>query len=360
MSGYNCCQSVFTAYSDLFGLDRDTSLRLSCSFGAGMGGMREVCGTVSAMFMIAGLVCGNTDPADQAAKTENYETVRRMAAAFKAEHKTIICREILGLRAAEKSAAPSERTPEYYRKRPCVRMVATAARIIEDTFPELFSGEEEAGLPGADRHPDPDKEAFPGEQEIFSVYDDDGKPLGQMKRGQVHRLGLWHEVVHCWMYARQGDTIWLYFQQRAASKKDFPGFYDLSSTGHVGASEEHAQAVLREVREETGVKMDPERLVYAGQVQEELHEGDFFDREIGQVYLYEMDLPEFLPGEEVDRMIAVPIEEYEKKEFGGAPYIQGYTLEGEPVLIREEEWCRHNGEYERLVKPLLCGGSGLK
>ena len=118
--------------------------------------------------------------------------------------------------------------------------------------------------------------------------------------------------------------------------------------------------MLREVREETGVKMDPERLVYAGQVQEELHEGDFFDREIGQVYLYEMDLPEFLPGEEVDRMIAVPIEEYEKKEFGGAPYIQGYTLEGEPVLIWEEEWCRHNGEYERLVKPLLCGGSGLK
>ena len=73
-----------------------------------------------------------------------------------------------------------------------------------------------------------------------------------------------------------------------------------------------------------------------------------------------MDLPEFLPGEEVDRMIAVPIEEYEKKEFGGAPYTQGYTLEGELVLIREEEWCRHNGEYERLVKPLLCGGSGLK
>ena len=57
MSGNNCCQSVFTAYSDVFGLDRDTSLRLSCSFGAGMGRMREVCGTVSAMFMIAGQVC---------------------------------------------------------------------------------------------------------------------------------------------------------------------------------------------------------------------------------------------------------------------------------------------------------------
>ncbi len=354
MSGYNCCQSVFTAYSDRFGLDRDIALRLSCSFGAGMGRMREVCGTVSAMFMIAGLVCGNTDPADQEAKTKNYETVRRMAAAFKAEHKTMICREILGLRAAEKSAAPERRTPEYYRKRPCVRMVETAARIIEDTFPELWSGEEQTPSAGQEKAERPET---PGEQELFAVYDDDGRPLGQMKRGQVHRLGLWHEVVHCWMYARQGDTVWLYFQQRAASKKDFPGFYDLSSTGHVDAGEEHGRAVLREVWEETGVKMDPEKLTYVGQVREELHEGDFFDREIGQVYLYEMVLPEFLPGEEVDRMIAVSLDEYEKKELGNAPYIQGYTLEGEPVMIRREEWCRHEGEYAALIRPLLCSGS---
>ena len=339
MSGYNCCQSVFTAYSDLFGLDRETSLRLSCSLGAGMGRMREVCGTASAMFMIAGLVCGNTDPANQEAKTKNYETVRRMAAAFKAVNHTIICREILGLQEAEKSAAPSERTPEYYQKRPCARVVASAARIIESTFPELFAEEGDRQLPG--------------EEELFSVYDEEENPIGEMKRGQVHQLGLWHQVIHCWMYARQGDGIWLYFQQRAASKKDFPGFYDLSSTGHVGAGESFEEAVLREVQEETGVRINPSRLSFLGQVREELHEGEFFDREICQVYLYEMDLPEFSPGEEVDRMIAVPLEEYEKKELGKAPFIQGYTLEGEPVIIREEEWCCHEGEYEGLVKPFF-------
>lgn len=141
LSGYNCCQSVFTAYSDLFGVERELALKLSCSMGGGMGRMREVCGAVSGMALVAGLACGNTDPKNQAAKTKNYEMVRKMADAFRAEHRSIICREILGLRAAEKSAAPEERTEEYYRKRPCVRMVETAARIIEETcfFPDADS-----------------------------------------------------------------------------------------------------------------------------------------------------------------------------------------------------------------------------
>ncbi len=138
LSGYNCCQSVFAAYSDIFGMEQEMALKVSCSMGGGIGRMREVCGAVSGMAMVAGLACGNTDPNNQAAKTKNYETVRQMAARFEEEHKTIICREILGLRAAEKSAAPSERSESYYKKRPCAGMVETAARIIEETFPEWF------------------------------------------------------------------------------------------------------------------------------------------------------------------------------------------------------------------------------
>ncbi|MCI8950643.1 MAG: C_GCAxxG_C_C family protein [Lachnospiraceae bacterium] len=138
LSGYNCCQSVFAAYSEAFGMDREMALKVSCSMGGGIGRMREVCGAVSGMAMIAGLACGNTDPGNQEAKTKNYETVRQMADQFKKAHKTIICREILGLLEAEESAAPSERTESYYRERPCARMVETAARIIEETFPDRF------------------------------------------------------------------------------------------------------------------------------------------------------------------------------------------------------------------------------
>lgn len=137
--GYNCCQSVFSTYADLFGMDRETALKLSCSMGAGVGRMREICGTVSAMALLAGLKTGNTDPQDQAAKTANYELVRTLADAFREEQGSIVCREILGIRGREKSAAPSIRTKEYYKTRPCSRTVACASRIIEKLLLEMFA-----------------------------------------------------------------------------------------------------------------------------------------------------------------------------------------------------------------------------
>lgn len=130
-SGFNCAQSVFAAYADLFGMDRETALKLSCPMGGGMGRMREVCGTVSAMSMLSGLKGGNTDPHDEAAKKASYELVRKMAADFKAENGTIVCRELLGLDRMEESAAPSARTAQYYAKRPCKELVRCAARIVE-------------------------------------------------------------------------------------------------------------------------------------------------------------------------------------------------------------------------------------
>lgn len=130
-SGFNCAQSVFTAYADLFGLDMETALKISCPMGGGMGRMREVCGAVSAMSMLSGLKGGNTDPQDEEAKKAAYELVRRMAAEFKAENGTIICRELLGIDGMEESAAPSARTAQYYAVRPCTAFVRSAARIVE-------------------------------------------------------------------------------------------------------------------------------------------------------------------------------------------------------------------------------------
>ncbi len=130
-SGYNCAQSVFVAYADLFGMDKETAKRLSSPMGAGMGRMREVCGTVSAMALLAGLEGGNTDPENEEAKREIYETVRRLSGEFKKRHGTIICRELLGIDGMEESAAPSLRTKEYYASRPCSKFVASAAEIVE-------------------------------------------------------------------------------------------------------------------------------------------------------------------------------------------------------------------------------------
>lgn len=130
--GYNCSQAVFATYADLFGMDEETALKLASSMGGGMGRMREVCGAVSAMALLEGLKEGNTDPADKTAQGRTYETVRDMSDSFASENGSIICRELLGIAAREKSAAPSERTKEYYQSRPCTKLVACAARIVEE------------------------------------------------------------------------------------------------------------------------------------------------------------------------------------------------------------------------------------
>ena len=137
--GYNCCQAVVLAYNDIFGIDDDTAAALSSGFGGGMGRMREVCGSVSGMVMLAGLVRPSTDPSDKAGRTGNYALVQEVSAEFKAMNGSIICRELLGLAPANESPVPSDRTPEYYKKRPCEELVGISARIIGQKIQDKLS-----------------------------------------------------------------------------------------------------------------------------------------------------------------------------------------------------------------------------
>ena len=142
LKGFNCSQSVFSAFAPSFGLSEEFALKLSCSMGAGMGRMREVCGAVSAMALIVSLVNGNTDPEDTDAKTENYRTVRMLADLFRRKRNTILCRELLGIVKAENEARPQDRTAAYYASRPCLSVVQDAAVILEhylDYYPAYRS-----------------------------------------------------------------------------------------------------------------------------------------------------------------------------------------------------------------------------
>ncbi len=131
--GYNCAQAVFTAFCDVTGMDRDTALRISSSFGGGMGRMREVCGAVSAMFMVAGMLYGYTDPKSHD-KARHYERIRELADSFRCENGSIICRELLSASGENVTAGgdPSPRTREYYKKRPCAEYVKLCARILDE------------------------------------------------------------------------------------------------------------------------------------------------------------------------------------------------------------------------------------
>lgn len=130
--GYNCSQCMIIAFSDMLGIDKKTALRLSSSFGGGMGRMREVCGSVSGMFMIVGMLYGYDTPGDYEGKKKLYAIVQELAARYKAEAGSIICRELLGIEGKDDSSVPSPRTEEYYKKRPCADKIGTAARILEE------------------------------------------------------------------------------------------------------------------------------------------------------------------------------------------------------------------------------------
>lgn len=133
MNGYNCSQAVLLAFCEDFGLEKETALKFSEPFGGGMGRMREVCGTVTGMFMVIGLAMGNDNSKDNTTKKNVYKSVQELAAKFKEDNGSIICRELLGLQKANKeSYVPSERTNEYYKKRPCPELCKYAADILEE------------------------------------------------------------------------------------------------------------------------------------------------------------------------------------------------------------------------------------
>lgn len=141
--GYNCSQATALAFADRLDVDEETLLKLASPFGGGLGRLREVCGCVSAMALVAGAVKGYSDPKAREEKTALYALVQKMAAEFREENGSIVCRELLEMaskRQKENKEAgilidtdphPEERTAAYYQKRPCAQLAACAAKIIE-------------------------------------------------------------------------------------------------------------------------------------------------------------------------------------------------------------------------------------
>lgn len=131
LEGYNCAQSVALAFADVVDLDKDTLLRAIAPFGGGMGRLREVCGAMSAVFAILGLLEGYSTPETGAPKLQLYAKVQELAAAFERENGTLICRDLMGLTEKHDSPEPEPRTAEYYERRPCPGLVASAANILQ-------------------------------------------------------------------------------------------------------------------------------------------------------------------------------------------------------------------------------------
>ena len=133
--GYHCSQVVLMHAAELLGRDKDEALRISSGLGGGLF-HGEVCGTVSGALLVLGIVCGYDDPKAGQAKTDHYHLVQEFVRRFREINGTILCRELLEGVKTQPGNDPEARTPEYYARRPCLRHVGEAARIVDELLSE--------------------------------------------------------------------------------------------------------------------------------------------------------------------------------------------------------------------------------
>ena len=140
-AGYNCAQSVFLAFTDLTGMDTKAAARLASPFGGGMGRLREVCGALTAAFMVTGILRGYDDPGATEHKAALYADIQGMAQRFAAENGSIICRELIGEAAGAPGPVPAARTPAFSHSRQCALYVENAARMLDEYLETKQAGQ---------------------------------------------------------------------------------------------------------------------------------------------------------------------------------------------------------------------------
>ncbi len=134
MSGYNCAQAVYGAFSSALGIDEDKALQVASPFGGGFGRLRQVCGAFSGITLVVGNLFGYSDLASPE-KDALYPRVQELGRRFEEKCGSLICSELLKNKVPVGGTA-SPRTKEFYNSRPCARIVGAAAAILEEYLRE--------------------------------------------------------------------------------------------------------------------------------------------------------------------------------------------------------------------------------
>jgi C_GCAxxG_C_C family probable redox protein len=132
--GFSCSQAVLAAFCEPLGLDRDTALKISQSFGGGMAHMGETCGAVTGAFMAIGLKHGRIHAADEKAKEKTYALVQEFVRRFRCRYGSIICRDLLGYDLNKEDEVKKAQEKQLFDEF-CPKLVQVAAEILEDLLP---------------------------------------------------------------------------------------------------------------------------------------------------------------------------------------------------------------------------------
>ena len=168
--------------------------------------------------------------------------------------------------------------------------------------------------------------------ELLDILDESGRPTGEvLAKSEAHRLGLWHRCFHCWICGSDAAGPYLLIQRRAAAKDTWPGYLDITAAGHLSAGEETLDG-LREIEEELGLQVNPERLVPLGTIRIEQQLPAGYDREFHEVFLLRDNTPPDnlrLQKEEVESIFRLNLNDvetlYATGEAPASEYAPGRT-----------------------------------
>ncbi len=188
-------------------------------------------------------------------------------------------------------------------------------------------------------------------KELLTIYDGNLKEIGAMPRDKIHKKGLKHKVVHCWITDKEKDEIFIYFQQRSYNKSDFPGMYDIACAGHIDAGEKAENAMIRELEEEIGLNINKSELRYIGRKFETFEKNGFIDDEICEMYLLEVNNSTiFTLGEEVEDVVKVLFNDYEKWINGELKLLNARSIiYDKEIKLQDENICPHIKEYNKQL-----------
>lgn len=184
------------------------------------------------------------------------------------------------------------------------------------------------------------------ETELLKIFDDESNHIGEATREEVHRIGFWHEVFHCWFVSQEEDRQYIYLQLRSSKKKDYPNLYDITAAGHILANESVHDGI-REVEEELGIKVTKEELISLGLLKYNVTKGAFIDKEIANVFLHigNVSMDDFnLQKEEVSGIVKADFADfiqlwfYEIDEIN----IKGIEVDNNENIVIIEKYIKRN------------------
>lgn len=197
--------------------------------------------------------------------------------------------------------------------------------------------------------------------EILDIYNEDGEIIGSKTRGEIHKEGYLHKVVHCWFEEDKENGKNCYFQQRAMYKS-YPGLYGVMVGGHIDSGEDEFSALKREISEEAGVIAIDENISFIDEITEHITDGGFIDNEICEVYRYKVDSDtKFNPNKEVAKVVKMDEKEYKDCVFGIVDTVEAEVVAisnqdnmekyevGDKFLIHTNDFCEYDREYVRMV-----------